>query len=296
MAALNYAKEYQQALANAYGYVLNFGRLWTTDQTGKYRVINAKTIELPVLSTKGRVDGDRDTISAKTRRFDNKWEAKTLSNHRKWDTLVHPQDINQTNQIASIQNITKTMNETQKFPEMDAYLISTLYSLRNAVEPIVQETADLTVNNVLAKFDKLMDDMDDALVPANGRLLYVDTATKTLIDNAITITRQNKDGVISRAVSRIDEVEIIPVPTSLMKTAYDFTEGWVAETTAKQIAMLLVHPSAVLPIAQYEFAQLDAPSALSDGKWVYFEESFEDVFILNERYKAISFVVAKDKA
>jgi hypothetical protein len=40
---------------------------------------------------------------------------------------------------------------------------------------------------------------------------------------------------------------------------------------------------------QYQFAQLSPPAAMSDGKWVYYEEAFEDVFILNQRAKAINF-------
>lgn len=51
--------------------------------------------------------------------------------------------------------------------------------------------------------------------------------------------------------------------------------------------MLLLHPSAILPVVSYEFAQLQAPSAMSKGKYVYFEESFEDVFLLNKRKDAI---------
>lgn len=57
--------------------------------------------------------------------------------------------------------------------------------------------------------------------------------------------------------------------------------------------MILVHPSAVLPIVSYSFAQLQEPSALSQGKYVYFEESFEDVFILDERHSSIQICVKK---
>ena len=39
-------------------------------------------------------------------------------------TLVHPADVDQTNQVASIQNITRVYNDEQKFPEMDCYTIS----------------------------------------------------------------------------------------------------------------------------------------------------------------------------
>lgn len=291
MATLNYAEQYSRELANAYPYTLYFGKLWSTDNSNKYKVMDAKTIKIPKLSTGGRVNGNRDTIGSFTRNFDNSWETKTLAHHRMWQTLVHPQDIDQTNQVASITNITKTMNETQKFPEMDAYLVSSLYSLKNAQEAITQETATLTVANVLAKFDALMDEMDEALVPITGRLLYVDTFTKTMLDNAIAVQRQNGSKAVNRSVSRIEEVEIISVPSALMKTAYDFTTGFKASGSAKDIAMMLVHPSAILPIVSYSFAQIGDPGALTQGKHVYFEESFEDVFILNEKHKAIKFVV-----
>ena len=37
MAALNYATQYAQALGQAYPYVLYFGRLYSTENNGKYR-------------------------------------------------------------------------------------------------------------------------------------------------------------------------------------------------------------------------------------------------------------------
>lgn len=291
--AVNYAEQYSRALANAYPYSLYFGKLWSTENTGKYKVVDAKTIKIPSIVTGGRKDGSRTTIGGFTQNFTNSWETKTLSGHRVWETLVHPQDVDQSNQVASISNVTQTMNETQKFPEMDARLISTLYSLKNTIDPITQETLDLTKDTVLAKFDAMMDAMDEALVPVSGRLLYVDTYTKTLLDNAISLTRTSGTKNLDKIVSRIDEVEVISVPTALMKTAYDFTNGWVASGTAKNIAMALVHPSAILPLVNYSFAQLGEPSALSQGKYVYFEESFEDVFILNNKHEAIQMVIKK---
>ena len=76
-----------------------------------------------------------------------------------------------------------------------------------------------------------------------------------------------------------------------MKTEYTFDNGFEVGRSAKDIAMCLVHPSAILPIVSYEFAQLQAPSAVTQGKYVYFEESFEDVFILDKKHNAIKFVV-----
>ena len=294
MAALNYAKEYSQALAQAFPYSLYFGALYNTPNNGRYRWTGAKTIEIPTISTTGRVDANRDTIGNAARNYNNAWETKVLENQRKWSTLVHPADIDQTNHVASIANITQVYNEEQKFPEMDAYTASKIYADWKAQSKTASTTV-LTEENVLAEFDALMEKMDEARVPATGRILYVTPAINTLIKNAKQITRtinvERAGSTINRKVSRIDEVEIVPVPSTLMKTVYDFTTGWKAGVSAKQIHMLLVHPIAVITPVSYQFSQLDEPSATTEGKYYYYEESFEDVFILNKKADAIQFVV-----
>ena len=62
MAALNYAVQYAQALEQAYPYVLYFGALYATPNNGRYRWVNGKTIEIPSISTTGRVDGNGEQI------------------------------------------------------------------------------------------------------------------------------------------------------------------------------------------------------------------------------------------
>lgn len=300
MPAINYAAQYSAALANAFPYVLNFGALYATPNNGRYRMgEDGKTIYIPNLSTTGRVDANRDTIAMATRNYDNAWEPKVLRNQRKWSTLVHPKDIDQTNAVASIQNITQTFNEEQKFPEMDAYCISQLYTLwttTDATTGYTGKTADstaLTAANVLGVFDQLMLNMDNARVPANGRILYCTNEVKTLLKQASGLTRnfdvKGGGNRIDRTVSRIEEVEIIGVPATLMKTAYTFTAGWAPASGAAQINMFLVHPSAVITPVSYQFAQLDPPSAVTEGKYIYYEESFEDVFILNKKADALQF-------
>jgi hypothetical protein len=143
-------------------------------------------------------------------------------------------------------------------------------------------------------------EMDNHRVPATGRILYVTNEVHSMLKNAQidanntlgrSINVEQGPSAIDRRVNRLDEVTIVPVPAELMKTAYDFTTGWTPGVAAKQINMMLVHPLAVITPVSYTFAQLEAPSALSEGKWVYYEESFEDVFILNNLADAIQFNV-----
>ncbi len=302
MAPLNYAAQYSQELANAYPYVLNFGALYATPNNGRYRMgEDGKTVYIPRISTTGRVDANRDTIATATRNYDNSWEVKTLTHQRKWSTLVHPKDIDQTNMVASIANITQAFNEQQKFPEMDAYTISQLYALWTGTDggdksAMTADTTTLTTSSILGVFDSMMVAMDEALVPANGRILYATSTAKKMLQNASGISRefnvQNGGSNVSRLVSRLDEVEIITVPSTLMKTAYTFGTGFAPAVGAKNIDMFLVHPSAVITPVSYEFATLDTPSAVTEGKYIYFEESYEDVFILNRKQGALQFHVS----
>lgn len=296
--AINYATQYQQALSQRFPYVLNFGALYATPNNGRFRWTGSKTIEIPSLRTTGRVNADRDTIGAKARHYDNAWEPKTLENQRMWETLVHPMDIDQTNMVASIGNITQVFNEEHKFPEMDAYTISKIYTdwlttKDDAGKLRTASKTELTITSVLAEFDAMMLKMDNERVPVNGRILYVTNEVKTMLKNAQNLQRtldvQSASTEINRVVSRLDEVEVIGVPSPLMKTKYDFTEDWKPATDADQINMFLVHPLAVITPVSYTFSQLDAPSAGSQGKYDYYEESFEDVFILNNKSGAIQF-------
>lgn len=294
MDELNYAKAYSDKLAQAFPYTLNFGALYATPNNGRYRFRNGRTIELPIINTTGRTDVDRDSIVSSERNFENMWEEKQLTHQRKWSTLIHPQDIDQTDYAASISNITCVFNNDHKFPEMDAYTVSKIYSDFTAlgVQPLELE---VTADNVLSLFDDMMSDMTNMCVPVCGRVLYVTPDVMKLLKQSASVSRsfdvRSSGGEINRTVTMLDGVSVVEVPSMLMKTAYDFTDGWKPTKTALQIQMLLIHPEAVITPVSYEFACLDEPSAATGGKYVYYEESFEDVFIISNRFPGICFVV-----
>lgn len=296
MAAVNYAEAYERALAQAYPNVLNFGELYNVANNRTYKFVDAKTIHIPSISVTGRKNVNRDAIDGTFQRnVDNEWETKTLTFYREWSTSIDPADVMDTNMVLTIQNATQVFNETQKFPEKDAYTISKIYADWVA-EGKTADTTVLNVDNVLAVFDKLMEQMDEALVPAQGRLLYVTPAVKTLLKQASNIglsrSVQNGENTINRVVDRLDEIKLISVPSFLMKTAYTFTTGFEPSDSAKQINLFLVHPSAILTPSKYAFVGMEAPAAGTKGDYIYYEKEYSDVFILNNRTGAIAFNVS----
>ena len=72
----------------------------------------------------GRKVRTRRTITNIDANYENQWETYALTNERYWSTLVDPSDVDETNYVTSIANITKTFNDTEKVPEMDKFMVS----------------------------------------------------------------------------------------------------------------------------------------------------------------------------
>ena len=266
MAALNYAEKYERALAQAYPNVLHFSELHASPNNALYKFLDAKTIKIPFLTTSGRKNVNRDAIDGTfARNVDKNDQTLTMAFYREWSTLIDPADMDETNQVVTITNATKVFNETQKFPEKDAYLVSKIYGDFITAGGSVDKTA-LTTENVLSVFDTMMTNMDEANVPAVGRILYTTPVVKTLLKNAQGIVRNitvngSNDKELNRLVDRLDEVKIVSVPSTLMKTAYTFSDGYAVASGAGQINMFLVHPTSIITPEKYEFAGTEAPSA-----------------------------------
>lgn len=294
MAVVNYAEMYMQALQQKFTEGLRFNALFATANNANIKWINAKTIQIPRITVGGYVDVDRDVVGSFTRRADNDWETKTIEHDREFRTLVDPMDIDETNLALSIANITRVFNDEQKLPEMDKYAASKLFDEFTTFGGTADVTV-LDVTNFLGVFDDFMAAMDDAEVPQDGRMLYVTPAVNKILKAAQGIQRSldvaGGGKEVNRNVYSLDDVTIERVPTSRMKTAYDFTNGAVADAAAKQINMILVHPLSVITPHKYDFVDLDEPSATTGGKFLYYERAYWDLFAIEKKIPGIMFNV-----
>ena len=90
---------------------------------------------------------------------------------------------------------------------------------------------------------------------------------------------------INRNVHSLDNVTIKMVPAARMKTKYDFTNGCLPHSTAKQINFILVHPSCVIARDKYSYIKLFTPgtdSRTADG-YLYQNRSYGDLFLLERK-------------
>ena len=284
---VNYAAEYSQALANAYPYLSYFAAIWASENSNRYRPGMGKTMYIPSITTSGAVDVNRNQITGTfNRNWNNTWQAVELQQDREWNTLIDPMDISETNDVATIANITRTFVEFQKIPEMDAFLASKLAEFAGAFGGV--STASLTSSTILAEWDTALEYMTNQRVNRDRLTAYMTPGTYKLLKQATGLTRfievTNGIQAVDRNVARLDGVNVVEVPSDMMKTAYTFTEGWAVDTAhAAQINFILVDPMAVAAPIKYETAMMSAPTAQSKGKYLYYERYYYGAFCLNQR-------------
>ena len=288
--AVNYAVDYARELANAYPYLSYFNELWNGPNSTRYKPVNGKTIMIPSMTVSGARATNRDQIDGVfNRNWNNEYQPVTMRMDRNWDTLVDPMDIQETNQVATIANITRTFNQFQKVPEMDAYAASAVAAAAQSFGSV--DTTTLTDDNILATWDGYLAYMGNQRVNRDQVIAYMTPDTYKLLKEAAGITRfiQADTGIrnVDRNVGKLDGVVIKEVPSDMMMSAYDFTVGWEPEAGARQINMLLVNPSSICAPVVYDTSMMSPPSAQSKGKWLYYERYYYDVFALNQRLPGI---------
>ena len=286
---VNYATQYARELANVYPYLSYFSDLWAAQNSNRYRPVQGKTVAIPSMTVSGARAVDRDHITgAFNRNWNNEWQMLTMGMDREWDTIIDPMDISETGDVATIANVTRTFNEQQKVPEMDAYAASRLAGFANGAGGI--DTTQLTAENILAQWDEYLAYMTNNRVNRDRIRAKITPAAYKLLKEAAGITRFIDAGTgirnIDRNVGKLDGVQIEEVPSDIMQTAFDFTEGWIADGGAK-INMLMYDPEAIVAPVVYDVAMMGAPTAQSKGKYVYYERYYYDVFALNTRSAGI---------
>lgn len=289
---INYATQFERQLKQKY----KRESLTSALTTEKITFVNANTVKIPYLEMGGFKDHTRNG-GFNRQSVNNKFMTKTLAHDRDVEFFVDTMDVDESNLAVAAANITNTFEEEHAIPEEDCYRISKLHNDFVALGE-TPDTEAPTVENVLKLYDKYMKEMDEEEVPAEGRLLYVTPDVEETIKNAKDVQKVfylNGGGSgFNRAVRSLDDVNIQKLPSSRMKTAYNFTDGCVPGELAKQINMLLVHPKSVLACDKHSYIKLWAPGTHTQGDgYLYQLRKYWDLFVIDTRVKGIKMNVAE---
>lgn len=248
----------------------------------------AKTFHFTANTVSGYKDTNRASNSYNEGSLTQTDKEYTLEHERDISFGVHPSNIDETNLTASIENIAKTFVSTQDVPERDAYFFSKVATLAIAAS-LKQETtvASWTKDNVYTRLKAIIGKGKLKLYRQKGALiLYVASYIMDLLEEATNFTRsidvvaiaEGGAGIETRITS-INGVTIMEViDDSRFYSAFDFTEGFVADDSAQAINVLAATPITTKMIPKYNEI-LYAPRDARHPKPTVTFSSFGDVIV-----------------
>lgn len=289
---INYAESFLPYLIQMYeADMKSYGLTLSNPQV---QWINARTINVPNMVLSGYKDHSRQGLFNQGS-VKNTYTAYTLDHDRDIEFRFDAMDVDETNLAVSVANIQSTFEKEQAIPEKDSYRFSKLYQDFVEYGGTVDTTA-ITVANALEWFDTQMENMDDAGVPEEGRILYLTPNMYKIFKEAQGLTRvMHVNGAeinspVNRKIWDLDDVELVKVPKARFKTAYDFSDGCVPDDDAKQINAILVHPDSVVARDRYEYIKMFTPGADAyvGDDYVYQNRNYGDLFVLKARLAGIA--------
>lgn len=285
MAELKYADIFSQHIIDMYEQELKSNALFNSN--GDIQIVNGKQIKLPKLSVSGYKDHSRTSMGFNAGTYSNDYEVKVLDHDRDIEFAIDPLDIDETNMVVSVANIQKRFETTQAIPELDCYTFSKVYTEAVRAGATVK-TTEITSANVINDFDERLIELEDAGVPLDRVIMYVTPAYKALLKEAFTRSYPNGDKGMDRRIHSIDDINtIITVPSARLKTAYNFTNGCVADTNAGQINYIMIDPEAQVSRVKYSYINVFTPGhdSRTADKYVYQNRKFNGTFALDPLMK-----------
>lgn len=216
------------------------------------RFTGANTVNIFNLDTVGMANYDRDAGFVPGD-VTGTWQPYVLETDRGRSYQVDFLDNDEAMGLV-VPNLLATVERQHIIPEVDAYRFAQ-YASGAAAANVVTETLSAGAATV-ASIDTATAALDNAEVPYEGRILFVNPSTYRLLKNGITRMVMNRDRDVDYNVEMYNDMRIITVPQPRFQTAIDLLApttssgagGFAPATGAAAINYMIVHPSAILQV------------------------------------------------
>lgn len=298
MPNLNYAERWQPELLEIY----QQGTLISPFMTTAVKWLSAKTFHFTQMATSGYKKHTRDGGWNKGS-FVQEDVPYTLTHDRDISFLVDKLDVDETNETASIQNISNTFTRTQSVPESDALFFSTVATEAQKLTDYHSETKIDTLNeeNVLVYLKGILAKGKLRRYRAMGALImYVRSDIMNLLEQSksfthkIEMTQIAEGGIgLETRVTNLDGVTLIEViDDERFYDKFNFESeegGFIPAEGAHQINVLVASPLTTKFVPKVASIYYFAPGAHTEGDgYLYQNRACSGVFTFpNGKDKAI---------
>ena len=301
--ALNYAEQWSPELLE----ILMQGTLTSPFVTSNVKWLDAKTFHFTQMSVSGYTNHARHG-GWNRGNYAQTDVAYTVEHDRDVSFLVDKADVDETNETASIQNISRVFEQTQVVPETDALFFSKVAKKAQETEGYHSSTATSAYTKAKV-FGMLKDILAKGKLrryKANGALImYVRSEIIDALEQSTEFTRKIEMTQIAEGgmgiETRVTEIDGVPIMevvdderfydafdwdteaggfAPLKKVAADSSNGVEAVTGAHKINVLVACGQTCKTVPKISSIYYFAPGAHTEGDgYLYQNRSLSDVFV-----------------
>ena len=181
---------------------------------------------------------------------------------------------------------------TKVIPETDAVRFAQY--AQNAAAANKDTESLSTSSATIASIDDATAALDDAEVPYEGRILFVNPTTYKLIKGGITRMVMNDERNINYNVEFYNDMRVITVPsgrfnteiTLAQPTAHDGTGGYTA--AGSTINYMIIHPTAVMQALKLANPRIFSPEVVQEADaWQYDFRQYHGAWVKHQKNNGI---------
>ena len=219
------------------------------------------------------------------------WEDYEITQDRGRSFLIDAMDNDETLGMA-FGTLVGEFERTKVIPEMDAYRFAK-YASGAAVGNVKTETLSAGAATI-ASIDDATAQLDDAEVPYEGRILFVNPTTYKLIKGGVTRMVMNGENNVNYNVEIYNDMRLITVPSGRFNTAVTINApttsagagGYTASGDA--INYMIVHPSAVLQVVKHAVPRTFSPKVNQGADaWKFDYRVYHDCWVKDQKTNGI---------
>ncbi len=274
---------------------------WMEDNAGQVKYTGGDTVKIPVLSTTGLGNYDRQAGYPRGG-VSVKYETKTMTRDRGTSFFLDRIEVDESGFIAAAASAAAQFQREHVIPEVDAYRYSKLFSLADAKGfSKVYTPAASTI------FGTLQDDITairDSGAGSTELVIIMPYTVADVLSSSDKLSRminvgQFTQGGVNLEVKTFNGIPVIRVPSDRMKSAYDFKTGvtdfgFAPAAGAKQINWIITPRSVPIAISKTDGVYIYDPATTQGADaWKVEYRKFHDLWVMDEQLKTVRVCVGE---
>lgn len=224
------------------------------------------------------------------------WETMKLTEERGKEISIDRMDDEETLGMA-FGAVTGTFMRDNVIPELDAYRFAKYASTTGILSKTA--TAALTKDTIISEIDDAVKSMDANEVPADGRILFVNSDLKPVLNKALSREWGN-DSVINTGITNYNGMQIVYVVPSRFYSAITLNDGVTAPeegtvswgyakgTSAKALNFMIIYPQSVLQVKKFALPKIFNPDENQTmDAWKFQFRLYHDAFVYDNKASGV---------